>query len=156
MLEKEHLSSICLKDKVLLYLFFFFPTKWRIREHDIISIFILYISDIGREGIHFTDVGIMDSMQYHIHHPEDICEWRFLIPEEGIFSEEFELFIRLHLRADMIIRFDEKSTTPSRRIIDGLSYFRIDDIDDELDDRARSIELSTITPVVPIPWRRSS
>ena len=45
----------------------------------------------------------------------------------------------------MIICLNEKSATPRCRIIDRLSYSRIDDIDDKLDDRSRRIKLTVIS-----------
>jgi hypothetical protein len=51
----------------------------------------------------------------------------------------------------VIVCLDEESTASRCRIIDGLSYLRIHDIDDELDDRSRSIELPTISPIIPHP-----
>lgn len=151
MLKEEHLSSIGLKDKVLLNLFFFFSTKWRIRKNDIISIFILDVSDIRRKRIHFTDIWIMHSMKDHIHDTKDIGKRSFFIPEKCRTSKKFEFFIGLHLWTNMIECFDKKSTAARCRIIYRLSYFRIDDIDDEFDDRSWGIEFSTIASIISHP-----
>jgi hypothetical protein len=56
-----------------------------------------------------------------------------------------EFCIALHLRLYVIVCLDKESTTSCCRIIDSLSYSRIHDIDDELDNRAWSVEL-TIVP----------
>lgn len=142
MLEKEHLRSIGWEDKVLLNLLFLFSTEWRIREDDIIAILVLDITNIGRECIYLADIWIVHSVQYHIHHAEYIRKWRFLVSEECLIIEESEFLIRLHLRLDMIECLDEESTTSCCRIIDRLSDLWIHEIDDELDDATRRVELS--------------
>lgn len=148
MLEEEHLRGIRLKYKVLLNIIFLFSAKWRIRKDDIISILVLYISDIRRESIDFADIRIMYPVEYHIHHTKDICEGCFLISEKCVLSEKIEFFIGLYLWTNMMECFDEESTASCRRVINRLSHLRIHDIDDELDDRSWSIELSTISPII--------
>lgn len=142
MLEEEHLCRIGWEDEVLLNLLFLFTTKWWIRKHDIISILVLYITNIGRKSIYFANIWIVYSMQYHIHDTKYIRKWSLLIPEEGIIIQKFEFLICLYLWLDMIECFDKKSTATSCRVIDRLSDLRIYEVYYELDDTTRRVELS--------------
>ena len=79
MLNKEHLGGCCLDREVGLDLILLFSSEWRICEDDIESVFLLDTSYICPESILFTDIGIMNSMENHIHNSEYVGKRSFFI-----------------------------------------------------------------------------
>lgn len=72
MLEKEEGSLSGLDREVLLDLRADLSSEWRIREDDIMTIFLIDIVDILSEGIRMAEIRRFDSMEDHIHRANDI------------------------------------------------------------------------------------
>ncbi len=147
-LDEEHFGGGRLDGKIGLDLFLLLASERGIREDDFEPVLLLDIPDVGRQGVLLADIGIVDSVENHVHDPEDVGQRGFLVPEERLVIEFFEVGIGPDLGPDVAERLDEESAAPRGRVVDALSDLGVHEIDDEFDNAPRGIEFAGIPTVV--------
>ena len=147
-LEEKKLGRIRLYREIPLNLRIFHPSEGRIREDDIVAIFLLDTADILGEGVLLGDIGTLDTVEDHIHRAHHVGERSFFVAVEGIVVELVLVVSGAYLCLEVIVRLHEESCTPDRTIIHCLSDPRIDDRHHGTDDGTRSIKLAGVSAVI--------
>jgi len=81
---QEEVSRLAGADReVLLHFRPLAAAKWRVGQHDVVTVLFLNIHHVLVEGVRVQDVRRFDAVQHHVHDADHIGEGLFLLPEEG-------------------------------------------------------------------------
>lgn len=144
-LEEEEGGLAGLDREVLLDLGALLATEGRVREHDVVAVFILDVRDVLGEGVGMDDVRRLDAVEDHVHGPDDVRERLFLLAVEGFFLEDVDVLRRELLRVLEIVEgLAEEARGADRSVVDAVPDLGVDDLDDRADERARGVVLAAV------------
>ena len=149
-LEEQESGLAGADGEVLLHLGPFLAAEGRIGHHHVVAILFLNVGEVFGEGVGVDDVWCLDTVQDHIHDPDDVGEGLLFLPVKGALLKN-PLLRRRALGVGVLQvneRLAEESAGARRGIVDAFANARFHDIDDGAFERARGVILAAVAPGV--------
>jgi len=145
MLEEEEGGLAGLDWEVLLDLGAFLATEGRVREHDVVAVFLLDVGDVLGERIDMDDVRRLDAVEDHVHRPDDVREGFLFLSVKGFLLEDVDVLRREFLRRFQVLEgLAEEACRSHRAVVDAVADLGIDHLHNRADERARGVVLAAV------------
>ena len=121
----------------------------RIRQHHLVTIFLLDVGQILGERIGMDDVGRLDAVQDHVHDRDDVGErLLFLAVKSAVLQRVDILGRQLLVALHEVERLAEETRRAAGAIVNSLADLRLHHLHDRADERARGVILAAVAPGV--------
>ncbi len=150
MLEKEVGGLASADGEILLHFLAFLAAEGRIGLDDVVPVFFLNVGEVFGERVGVNYVRRIDAVQYHVHNADNVGEGLLFLAVECTGLEE--AILRDGSIGIGFLHVVERLAVEARRaegaIVDAFAEFRLHDLNDGADERARGVVFAAVSASV--------